>query len=370
MENVNQPQGNGPQDHSPTQPQWFTQGDPSPQEYPPPGEQHPDGPWLAGPGPYQEQPYQQDPYQWEPGGPGPHAQQPGDPGPYPQQPSAPGPYAQQFGGPGPYPQQPGVPGPGTPQPGDPGPYAQQFGGPGWYAQQFGGQYPPTQQLPSPGVRPPRKKWRWIRARKVRWTAGIAAAVVLGAGGTAAGLALTGSTPPANGAQAVALNKAMGYTTGCSLSSVSKGAGSAAIKGDRASLRRCLRTQLHIITGMYGEIAYHTTSGTQTLAFERGSIVSATSGRLSVKAQDGTTWTWDESSSSIIRVSGKEVNITTLQTGTTVFIGGLVNGSSREARLIIVHGAKLGTGKNPGHSKKPGHSRKATNSASGSSGTAA
>lgn len=360
MDNVNQPQGNGPQDHSPTQPQWFTPSDdpggPSAHEEPAQDQQHPGGPWLAGPEPYQPEPYQPEPYQQDPYQQDPYQQPAYEQGPYYQQPSDPGPYAQQPGGPGPYAYQFGGPGPQTQQPGSPGPYAQQFGG----------QYSPTQQLPTgPGGQPPRPKRLWMRDRKIRWGAGIAAAVILGAGGTSAGLALTGSSaPPANAAQAVALNSAMGYTTGCSLSSVTKNAGSAAIKADRAHLRRCLRARLHVITGMHGEVAYHTTSGTQTLAFERGSIVSVNGGTLSVKAADGTTWTWNEAGSPIVRQSGKEANITMLQSGTKVFIGGLVNGSSREAKLIIVHGAKSGSG------KKAGHGKQATNSSSsgGSSGT--
>jgi hypothetical protein len=207
----------------------------------------------------------------------------------------------------------------------------------------------------------------MRDRKVRWGAGIAAAVLLGAGGTSAGLALAGSSaPPANAPQAVALNSAIGYTTGCSLSSVTKDAGSAAIKADRLKLKRCLRARLHILKGQHGEVAYHTTSGTQTLAYERGSIVSASGSKLSVKAGDGTTWTWDEAGSPIIHGSGKEASITELQTGTKVFIGGLATGSSREAKLIIVRGAQSGSGKNAGHGKNAANS----SGPGGSSGSAA
>lgn len=333
MDNVNQPDGKGPRD-----------------------QQDPGGPWLAGPEPHQ-QPYQQDPYEWQPSGPGRPAQPPAGPGSHAQPPGGPDPYALHPGGPGPHPQQPG--GPDT--------YTLHPGGAGPYAQQAGGQYPPTQQFPRPGPQPPRRNLRWMQNRKVRWGAGIAAAVILSAGGATAGLALTGSSaaPPANDAQAVALNSAMGYTTGCSLSSVTKNAGSAAIKADRMSLRRCLRARLRVITGMYGEIAYHTTSGTQTLAFERGSIVSTGAGQLSVKADDGTTWTWDEASSPIIRENGKQAGIGALQTGTKVFVGGLVDGGSREARLIIVHAGQSGSGRKPSHSKK---AAKSSSSSGGPSGT--
>jgi hypothetical protein len=149
---------------------------------------------------------------------------------------------------------------------------------------------------------------------------------------------------------------MGYRTGCSLSSVSTNQGSAAIKADRATLRRCLHTRLRVITGMYGEVAFHTTSGTQTLAFERGQIVSTGNGQLSVQADDGTTWTWDEANSPIVRESGKAASISALANGTKVFVGGLADGSSHEARLIMLH-PQSGSGKKAAHSKKPAQSKK-------------
>lgn len=305
MDNVNQPQGNGPQEHSPTQPQRFTPsggpGDPSAYGQPPQGQQYPGNPWLA----------RSDPHR------------------------------------------------------------QQTGGPDPYAQQFSGQNPPTQQLPTPGFQPPKQKRRWMQNRKARWGAGIATAVILGAGGTLAGLELTGSgtsAPPANAAQATALNSAMGYTTGCSLSSIKANQGSAAIQADRANLRRCLRARLRVITGMYGQIAYHTKTGTQTLAFERGLVVSTGGGQLSVRAEDGTTWTWDEASSPIIRESGKQASISALENGTRVFVGGLADGSSREARVIIVHAAQSGSGKKPAHGKKSSKSSSSSSSSGGSPGT--
>jgi hypothetical protein len=363
MDDVNQPQGNGPQDHSPTEPSRPTPSgwpDESPAYGQPEhgrGQQFEGGPWLAGPDYPQPDPYQQsNPYrQQQPSatpGPYPAGSWQSGPDPYGQQPGGPGPYAQQPGGPDPYAQQPGGPGPFSQQPGSPGLYAQQPGGPGPYAQNR-----PTQQLPSPDF-PPRKQTRpgksWMQNRKVRWGAGIAAAVVFGAGGTLAGLELTGgsSAPPANAAQAVALNSAIGYTTGCSISSVSNNSGSAAIKADEANLRRCLHSHLRLVTGMYGEIAYHTTSGTETLAFERGVVQSTTGGQLTIQAQNGTTWTWDVGGSPIIRKSGKAATVAILQTGMKVFVGGLDDGSSKDAKLILIQAGKSGSGKNAGsHHKK-------------------
>jgi hypothetical protein len=320
MDNVNQPQGNGPQDNPPGQPGRFTPSN-WPSESPayghPPQGQDPGGPWMAGPGSRQQ-----------PGGaPDPYAAYQGD---------QTDPYAAHAGAPqnDPYPSYAG--GQNTPYP----PYAS-------------GQNAPTQQLPRPGTQRPPRKNGWMQNKKLRWGAGIAAAVLLGAGGTLAGLELTSSgttAPQSNAASAVALNSALGYSTGCSLSSVTSDPGSAAIKADRANLRRCLRARLRIIPGMYGEVAFHTTNGTETLAFERGEIMSTGGGQLTVQADNGTTWTWQVASSPIIRESGKATTINSLQKGIKVFVGGLDDGTNKDAKLILLHAGKSGSGKSSSHKK--------------------
>jgi hypothetical protein len=224
--------------------------------------------------------------------------------------------------------------------------------------------------------PPGKGWK--HSRRLRWGAGIAAVALLAAGGTAAGLELTGT--PANAAQAVALNAALTAPgRGCPgpAGTQGKGAhGSSAhrnsakgnsakgngTKGAGTGHRRCLRRRLREIKGMYGEAAFHTANGTQTLAFERGTVASASSGKLTVHAPDGTQWTWTLSSNSMIRKSGQTIPASQLTGGTRVFVGGQVTGSSRDARLVFVRPPKNTRG---GHS--PGQSG-AGSSGSSASGT--
>jgi hypothetical protein len=256
MDNVNQPQGQGPQEHEPTQPYRFTpgwsggaQGAQGPQGYGPPPPPAPQGPAGYGPPP-------------------------------------------------------------------PGPQWQQAGPEG----QPGGQ----------GPQPPKRGWKY--SRRVRWTAGIGAAVLLAAGGAIAGLKLAGSGSGAgapNAAQAVALNTALNSTT--------TGVCPTPVPGSVSKTGKsgCLRLRLRHIRGMYGEIAFHTPSGTETLAFERGTVVSSSGGVLVVKAINGTEWTWSVASSSVVRESGRPVSSSDLTQGAWVFVGGQVVGSSKDARLIVI-----------------------------------
>jgi hypothetical protein len=225
--------------------------------------------------------------------------------------------------------------------------------------------------PAGPQQPPGKGWK--HSRRLRWGAGIAAVALLAAGGTAAGLELTGT--PANAAQAVALNAALTAPgRGCpgpagtqgkgahGSSSHGSGARGNGTRGAGAGHRRCLRRRLREIKGMYGEVAFHTANGTQTLAFERGTVTSASSGKLTVHAPDGTQWTWTLSSGSMIRKSGQTIPASQLTGGTRVFVGGQVTGGSRDARLVFVRPPKNTRG---GHS--PGQSG-AGSSGSSASGT--
>jgi hypothetical protein len=290
MDTVNQPQGQRPEENSPTQPYRFTPGWP--------------GITQGGPG-----------YGAPTGGP--QWQQAGPPPPGPQ-----GPYHPQ---------------------GPQGPY-----GPQW-------------QHGAPGARPPHPKKDWKHFKRVRWTAGITTAALLGAGGAAAGLALTGSGGTAsNAAQAVALNTALSGISNCPTPVPgSLSGGTSGKPGERG----CLRLRLREVKGMYGQIAYHAGNGTQTLAFERGRVVSDHAGVLVIKAGNGTEWSWNVASSSIVRESGKPVPSSLLSPGANVFVGGQVVGSSKDARLIVIHKKKKpggSSGQNPS-----GQNSSNTNSPSGS-----
>jgi hypothetical protein len=188
-------------------------------------------------------------------------------------------------------------------------------------------------------------------------------VLLGAGGTVAGLALTGSGGSGgNGAQAAALNSALSSTPNCAplaRGSASGGKSASSTQGSgRPSRRGCLRQRLRHIRGMYGEVAFHTSDGTKTLAFERGQVVSFSGGALIVKARNGTEWTWSVASSSIVREGGKPVSTGQLSSGSDVFVGGQIAGSNKDARVVLIRQKTSGQNSSSGASS--------SSSASGSS----
>ncbi|MBO0816870.1 MAG: hypothetical protein J2P30_17225, partial [Actinobacteria bacterium] len=80
----------------------------------------------------------------------------------------------------------------------------------------------------------------------------------------------------------------------------------------------------------------TRKGTKTLAFERGVIVSVSAGKsITVKASDGTTWTWDLVAKTVVRDRKGKVSKSELTTGTQVWAGGPVVQGTKDARLIVV-----------------------------------
>ena len=72
-----------------------------------------------------------------------------------------------------------------------------------------------------------------------------------------------------------------------------------------------------------------------MAFERGIVQSASGGTIVVHAADGTTWTWDLVSSTVVRESGQKTTTSALTTGEPVWVGGPVVSGARDARLIVI-----------------------------------
>jgi len=166
-----------------------------------------------------------------------------------------------------------------------------------------------------------------RRKALTWAIGITVAVGLVIGGVFAGSALAGGSSggtAATAGQAATLNAALSAA-----SSTSAGK-SGHRPGALARLRR--------LGGMYGQVSYRTKTGaTRTLAFERGVISSAGSG-LVVRAANGTTWTWQLTSNSVVRKGGAKSTRSALTTGERVIVAGPVAAGARDARLVVVRPA--------------------------------
>jgi hypothetical protein len=229
-----------------------------------------------------------------------------------------------------------------------------------------------------------------RRTALHWTLGLAAAALLIGAGTAAGLSLLGhSSPspaqaqvsPAGARQAALLNSALSHagspgSLGTALSATELGGGGtpggaragAAARGTAApacararraawAARRAARPGLArwfqhgaarcrlfrhrvfaflLLRGVDGQFTIQTRRGIKTLAYERGVIQSADAGKsIVVKAADGTTWTWDLVSTTVVRDRQGKVPASTLTGRTPVWVGGPVTGGAKDARLIIL-----------------------------------
>jgi len=153
--------------------------------------------------------------------------------------------------------------------------------------------------------------------------GIALAAVSGGGTSAASSANSGSASnlQASSLQAAELNSALG--TAASSSSTPP----ARVRWALGRLRR--------LGGVHGEFTYYNKTGFHTLAFERGTIGSVSGNDVVIKAPDGTTWTWQIVSDTVVRKSGAKTTTSALSAGETVFAGGPVVNGAKDIRLIVI-----------------------------------
>jgi hypothetical protein len=188
-------------------------------------------------------------------------------------------------------------------------------------------------------------------RMLRWGTGITLAGFLAGGGIA--LAVTGGSNPAAASPAVSgTSQAEGTTLNSELNTASSTAAAASLPRIRRALAR-----LRALGGVDGDVTFHNSTGYHTLAFERGTIQSVSGSDVTVRAPDGTTWTWLIVSDTVVRQNGSKTTTSALATGQTVFAGGPVVSGAKDARLIVIR---------PGGSSSGGSGSSSSSSVSGSS----
>jgi hypothetical protein len=181
---------------------------------------------------------------------------------------------------------------------------------------------------------------------------VAVGAVLLGSGAAIGIALTGGASASTGAASIVTTSTS--TSGAGVTSTraaSRAAGRCAkldqrLRGNgharaavkvRAFCGSALMRLAHI-GGEHGEVTFQGKSGGKTIAFERGTIQSVSSSAMTVVANDGTTWTWDFTSSTVVREAHQKVTSAKLSTGDVVLVGGPVVRGARDARLIRIRDA--------------------------------
>ena len=175
---------------------------------------------------------------------------------------------------------------------------------------------------------------------------IAASAVVAGGAFAVTEAVTGSsaTPPA----APAVSTASGPTGQAAVlsgaladasftSTASAGASTQLSAPQLRRLRRAI-ARLRRLDGMHGEYTFETKNGPRTLAFERGTVTAVAGHDVTVRAADGTTWTWVLTSTSVVRQDGTRATPAALADGKPVFAAGAVTGGTHDAALIVIRPA--------------------------------
>jgi hypothetical protein len=199
--------------------------------------------------------------------------------------------------------------------------------------------PPYGGMPPQGSQPPHGG----RGR-ARVAAVIVACAVVAGGAFAVTEAVSGSSPNLTPAASTALSS--GPTGQAAVlngvladaASATPTASTPATKA--AAVRRLGRAlvRLRLLGGIHGEFTFETKSGARTLAFERGTVLSVAGSDVTVRATDGTTWTWVLTSASIVRENGSRTSASSLAGGQLVFAAGPVSGTTRDARLIVIRNA--------------------------------
>jgi hypothetical protein len=164
-------------------------------------------------------------------------------------------------------------------------------------------------------------------------AGGAFAITEAVSGSAAPPAATANTTTGLTGQAAVLNGALSDASFASASSSAQStpaAGQVALRRVRRALAR-----LRLLGGMHGEYTFQTKDGPRTLAFERGTVVSVAGPDVTVRAADGTMWTWVVTAGSVVRQDGTRTTAAALADGQPVFAGGSVTGATHDALLVVI-----------------------------------
>ena len=190
---------------------------------------------------------------------------------------------------------------------------------------------------------------FARRRKTLYvTAGLVMVVLLGVGGALAGSALFGSALFGSAQSSGSSSSSGSPGTAATLNAALSSSPSATATSPAArAQRRAALVRLRRLGGMYGQASFRGKDGTtRTLAYERGTVVSAegsqTTGRAVVKAVNGTTFTWKYESGTTVRKGGQKASISDVSTGEHVLVAGPITSGNRDARVIIVAAPKSST----------------------------
>jgi hypothetical protein len=173
-------------------------------------------------------------------------------------------------------------------------------------------------------------WSW------RILGGGAAAVVLLGAGIGVGVALTGGAAAATSA---ATAHPAGSQACAKAVAKARATGTAAAK--RQALAHCRRVpaaQRLLGHTLHAQLTVKTRTGYSTIAFERGTIASVSGSTLTVKAADGTTWTWHLLKGSVLQENGGKLAASKLTAGEKILAVGPVAHGNNYVKMARVQPA--------------------------------
>ncbi|BCJ38995.1 hypothetical protein Athai_64980 [Actinocatenispora thailandica] len=169
----------------------------------------------------------------------------------------------------------------------------------------------------------------------RWalgaTAGVAGLVVL----TGCGAAATTSADPSSVDQQALSTLGISSAGTSDVSATASPDPSASPGGQQGRrkhprLRRYLRRHT-----LHGTVTVQTKKGPQTVAVQRGTVVSVTSTELTVKSSDGFTETWRLTGDTRVRAHRERADASAVKANEQVGVAGKEQGKTDTARLVVV-----------------------------------
>jgi hypothetical protein len=121
----------------------------------------------------------------------------------------------------------------------------------------------------------------------------------------------------------------------SSSSPAAGTATASPSPSSSTARHHLRRRRRLrVVGVHGSAKVRTKTGYRWYEWQRGTITSVSSGTLTVRSVDGTTWIWVITSKTHVRVDGAKSAASSLATGDKVGVAGTDGGNRTALRVVV------------------------------------
>jgi len=176
----------------------------------------------------------------------------------------------------------------------------------------------------------------LSGRTKRIVTSVAASAILLGSGAVIGISLTGGA-----AAATSSNPAKVPTAARCAQLVHKLRSEPSVVRSHPALVKRLRAlcgnpllRIAAVGGEHGQVTFQSKTGSKTVAFERGTVESVSGSNFTVRAPDGTTWTWELIASTAMRQAGHTLAVPKVSSGELVFVEGLASSGVNQARLIL------------------------------------